>query len=126
MAVIGVGIDVVPVERVEKLLARHRERALRRLFTPSERQRAMGLAQDVLHLAGRLAAKEATYKALSADGAVLGIGWQHLEVARLSDGRPAMVLHGPALERYRALGATRCLLSLTHAGGIAAAVVILE
>ena len=126
MGVIGIGIDVVPVERVEGLLERHGDRALKRLFTPGELVRARDLAHQALHLAGRLAAKEAAYKALSADGADLGIGWQSIEVERLPDGRPSLVLHGPALARFRALGGTRAHVSLSHDGGIAAAVVLIE
>lgn len=126
MAVIGVGMDVVPVERVMELLERHGERALRRLFTPDEIARARDLSHQALHLAGRLAAKEAAYKALSAQGADLGIGWQHIEVERLEDGRPLLVLRGPALARFEALGARQAHLSLSHDGGIAAAVVVIE
>ena len=127
MAVIGIGIDVVPVSRVEALLDRHGERAMERLFTPREIARARELAANVaLHLAGRLAAKEAAYKALSSGGADLGIRWQHLEVERLDDGRPLLVLHGPAQARFDALGAKQAHISLSHDGGIAAAVVVLE
>ena len=126
MSVIGVGIDVVPVERVQSLIGRHGDRALQRLFTPAEIARAGDLAHQALHLAGRLAAKEATYKALSADGADLGISWQSIEVERLEDGRPRLVLRGPALARFHALGAKRAHVSLSHDGGIAAAVVIIE
>ena len=126
MAVIGLGIDVVPVERVRKMIERHGDRILQRIFTPQERELAKDLAHQALHLAGRIAAKEATYKALSTGGADLGIGWLHLEVEKLPDGRPQMILHGPALDRFNALGANRCHISLSHDGGIAAAVVILE
>jgi len=126
MAVLGVGIDIVPAARVEQLLARHGERALGRLFTPSERERAAEYAQASLHLAARIAAKEAAYKALSGDGRAHGVGWQDLEVRRYADGRPGLVFHGAAERRMAELGATRCHLSLTHAGGVAAAVVILE
>lgn len=126
MAVIGVGIDVVPEQRVRQLLDRHGERILKRLFTPGELARATDLAQQSLHLAGRLAAKEAAYKALSAEGSDLGIGWQSIEVERLEDGRPRLVLHGPALARFNSLGASRCHVSLSHDGGIAAAVVVIE
>jgi holo-[acyl-carrier protein] synthase len=124
--VIGIGIDVVPVERVEEMLERHGDRMLKRLFTPREIARAEAMAYQALHLAGRLAAKEAAYKALSAEGADLGIGWQSIEVEKLEDGRPQLILTGPALERFHALGATRCHLSLSHDGGIAAAVVVVE
>jgi holo-[acyl-carrier protein] synthase len=127
MAVIGIGIDVVPVSRVEALLERYGERAMERLFTPREIARARDLAANpALHLAGRLAAKEAAYKALSSGGADLGIRWQHLEVERLDDGRPQLILHGPAQLRFDALGARHAHISLSHDGGIAAAVVVLE
>ena len=126
MSVLGVGIDIVPASRVDRLLSRHGERALSRLFTRGERERASGFANVSLHLAARIAAKEAAYKALSGDGRADGVGWLHLEVTRYADGRPSMAFHGPAERRFRELGATRCHLSLTHAGGVAAAVVVLE
>jgi len=127
MAVIGIGIDVVPVSRVAEMLDRYGDRALERLFTPREIARSQDMAANrPLHLAGRLAAKEAAYKALSAGGADLGIRWQHLEVERLEDGRPMLVLHGPAQTRFDALGAAHAHISLSHDGGIAAAVVVLE
>jgi holo-[acyl-carrier protein] synthase len=126
VGVLGVGIDIVPASRVERLLARHGERALRRLFTAGERERAADYAQASLHLAARIAAKEAAYKALSGLGRAAGVGWLDLEVRRYADGRPGLVFHGAAERRFAELGATRCHLSLTHAGGVAAAVVILE
>lgn len=126
MAVIGVGIDIVPIARVESLLARHGDRAMRRLFTPKEQAYARGMASPGLHLAARVAAKEAAYKALSGDETARGIGWQDIEVEKLADGRPILRFHGKAAERFATLGASRCHLSLTHAGGIAAAVVVIE
>jgi holo-[acyl-carrier protein] synthase len=124
--VIGIGIDVVPVTRLQEMLDRHGDRVMQKLFTPNEISRASDLAHQTLFLAGRVAAKEAAYKALSAQGADLGIGWQSIEIERLPDGRPQLVLHGPALARFHALGAQRCHVSLSHDGGIAAAVVVIE
>jgi holo-[acyl-carrier protein] synthase len=126
VAVLGVGLDLVPVERVESLLARHGERAMRRLFTPGEQAYARGMASPGLHLAARVAAKEAAYKALSGDELARGIGWRDIEVERTSDGRPLLRFHGAAAARFAALGGTHCHLSLTHAGGLAAAVVVIE
>jgi len=126
VGVLGVGIDLVPASRVDAMISRHGERALRRLFTAAERERAAEYAQASLHLAARIAAKEAAYKALAGDFGASGIGWQDLEVRRAADGRPDLVFHGAAQRRMEALGATRCHLSLTHAGGVAAAVVVLE
>jgi holo-[acyl-carrier protein] synthase len=124
--VIGVGIDIVPIARVESLLARHGDRAMQRLFTPNEQAYARGMASPALHLAARVAAKEAAYKALSGDEMARGIGWRDIEVERLSDGRPVLRLHGAAATRFAALGATSSHISLTHAGGVAAAVVVIE
>ena len=126
MAVIGVGMDIVAVARVEALLARHGDRAMLRLFTPGEQAYARGMASPGLHLAARVAAKEAAYKALSGDELARGIGWRDIEVERLSDGRPILRLHGKARERFKLLGATQSHVSLTHAGGVAAAVVVIE
>jgi holo-[acyl-carrier protein] synthase len=126
VGVLGVGIDIVPIERVEALLVRHGDRALRRLFTDGERRFAATQARPAVPLAARVAAKEAAYKALSGDETARGIGWQDVEVERLDDGRPLLRLHGAAAERFRALGGARCHLSLTHAGGVAAAVVVIE
>ena len=126
MAVIGVGIDLVPIARVEQLLARHGDRAMRRLFTDDEQSYARGQALPAMHLAARIAAKEAAYKALSGDETARGIGWREIEVARLADGRPLLRFHGTAATRFAALGGTRCHLSLTHSGGVAASVVVLE
>jgi len=126
MPILGVGIDIVEAARVERLLARHGERLLRRLFTAEERERAASYAHPSLHLAARIAAKEAAYKALSGDGRAHGVGWLDLEVTRLAEGRPGLRLHASAQRRMADLGATRCHLSITHAAGVAAAVVILE
>ena len=120
------GIDIVPIGRVEALLARHGERALRRLFTPGERTFAATQALPAVHLAARIAAKEAAYKALSGDEDARGIGWTEIEVERQPDGRPLLRFHGRAASRLQTLGGTRCHLSLTHAGGVAAAVAIIE
>ena len=126
MSVIGVGIDIVPVGRVEQLLARHGDRAMRRIFTAGERALARTQAAPALHLAARIAAKEAAYKALSGDETARGIGWQDIEVEKLADGCPILRFHGKAAERVAALGVSRCHLSLTHSGGLAAAVVVIE
>ncbi len=126
VGVLGVGIDIVPVERVEGLLERHGERAMRRLFTDAERAFAATQARPAESLAARVAAKEAAYKALSGDETARGIGWREIEVDRQDDGRPLLKFHGSAAERFRTLGGARCHLSLTHAGGVAAAVVIIE
>lgn len=124
--ILGVGIDLVDVARVERMLDVHGGRMLTRLFTGAEHAYAMGMAKPALHLAARLAAKEATFKALSGSAEARAIGWSEIEVTRDPDGRPELTLHGRAEARARELGVGRVFCSLTHTDTSAAAVVILE
>jgi holo-[acyl-carrier protein] synthase len=76
-------------------------------------------------VAARLAAKEATYKALNQNGDTGYVGWHEVEVGRAEDGRPSLVLHGKARDAAERLGVTSSLVSLTHTDTQAAAVVLL-
>ena len=116
MPIIGVGIDVVDIERFEESLQRTPE--LRsRLFTPAESSRGPA------SLAARFAAKEALAKAL---GAPVGLRWRDAEVHRGADGRPHLRVHGTVAARAMLLGVHETHLSLSHDAGIASAVVIAE
>ena len=124
--IVGLGIDLVDVSRVERLIARHADRALRRLFTPGEIAYARARARPAMHYAVRLAAKEAAYKALAGNDLARGIGWTELEVVAREGSRPSIELHGVAFTRVQQLGARMVHLSLTHTDTTAAAVVVLE
>ena len=114
--IVGVGIDVVDVERFGQTL--ERTPALReRLFTPPE------LTRPLASLAARFAAKEALAKAL---GAPAGLHWVDAEVRTDETGRPSLVLTGSVARRADELGAVRVHVSLSHDAGIASAVVVLE
>jgi holo-[acyl-carrier protein] synthase len=114
--IVGLGIDVVDVERFEETL--RRTPGLRfRLFTDDERQR------PVASLAARFAAKEALAKAL---GAPVGLHWQDAEVVTDSDGRPWLQVRGTVAEQTKKLGVTSMHLSISHDAGMASAVVVLE
>ena len=116
MAVIGVGIDVVDIERFMASLAR--TAGLReRLFTPLES------ALPPASLAARFAAKEALAKALGAPG---GLGWHDAEVVSEESGRPVLTIRGSVADRAAELGVGSLHLSLSHDAGIASAVVVLE
>lgn len=122
--IIGLGLDVVELPRIERALSRHGERFLKRILTPYEREN-MPQSAPLPYVAARFAAKEAASKALGT-GIADGVGFQMLEVKREPSGQPRLVLHGPARERAEALGADNAHISLTHGRDIAAAVVVLE
>ena len=124
--IVAVGVDAVDIERIEQMHARYGDRALQRLFTPAEIARAGDLAYQALHLAGRLAAKEAAYKALSGNDDARAIGWREIEVFSRNDGAPELRLHGRAASRFGELRATAVHVSLTHSRATAVAVVIVE
>ncbi len=119
--IVGLGLDVVAVARVAQALARHGDRFLARCFLPSELSRP----SDPEHVAGVFAAKEAAFKALGT-GWAQGIGFHHVVVEKDHAGKPHLAFYGALKELARALGVQRAHVSITHHGGLAAAVVILE
>jgi holo-[acyl-carrier protein] synthase len=125
--ILGLGIDVVEVERIRRLVgdgaaAGTAERFLLRCFTDGERRFCDARADRATPYAARFAAKEAASKAL---GAPRGIRWTDVEVER-EGGAPRLRLSGVAERAARERGVARVHLSLTHDGGVAAAVVVLE
>jgi holo-[acyl-carrier-protein] synthase len=124
--IVAIGIDIVEIARVERLLASKGEHALRKLFTDAERSYALRRPRPAVHLAARVAAKEAAYKALRGTQAARAIGWREMEVVLGEDGSPSLLLHEGAANRAIQMGVSRIHLSLTHAAGSAAAVVVLE
>ncbi|MFL5574453.1 MAG: holo-ACP synthase [Gemmatimonadaceae bacterium] len=124
--IVGLGIDLVEVARIERLLREKGERAVERIFTPREAEYAKRRAAPAQHFAARFAAKEACYKALSGDDTARAVGWRDIEVVAGPDGRPTLELHGHARRRADQLGVVRALVTLTHTDGVAGAVVVLE
>jgi holo-[acyl-carrier protein] synthase len=118
----AIGIDLVAVARIERMLDRLGDRATDRLLTPNEREYCLGMAFPARHVAARVAAKEAVYKALQGTEDARGIGWREIEVVRDAMGRPSVSLHGRAAARLDELGAREVLLSLTHTDDLAAAI----
>jgi holo-[acyl-carrier protein] synthase len=118
--VLGVGIDVVAVDRFAASLSR--TPSLRsRLFAPAELTSAAGSPHRPVSLAGRFAVKEAVAKAL---GVPRGMQWHDCTVVSLSSGQAELVTTGTVLRAATALGVTTWRLSLSHDAGIAAAVVL--
>ena len=113
--IVGIGIDVCPVERFAT--AAENERLLARLFTPAERDSSMN------RMAGRFAAKEALAKAL---GAPQGLSWHDVEVRKDDDGKPYFACTGTVAALVAQRGIASIHLSITHDAGIASAVVVCE
>ena len=124
--IVGIGVDAVDIERIERMFENKNERMLNRLFSAAEIEFLKGKVAPAQHLAVRLAAKEAAYKALSGNELARGIGWRDVEVLSRPDGAPELRLHGRAEERFAELGATSIHVSLTHSVTTAIATVIVE
>jgi holo-[acyl-carrier protein] synthase len=120
--IVGVGIDVVPVERFAASLRRTKGLG-ERLFTPAERVTSAGRPRTPESLAARFAAKEAVAKAL---GVPAALEWHDCEVQSSADGRPELVVAGTVAAAAAACGVTDWHVSLSHDGGIASAVVVAE
>jgi holo-[acyl-carrier protein] synthase len=111
--IVGVGIDVVGIDRFKQSLERTPGLELK-IFTEEE------LTKSVHSLAGRFAAKEALAKALNSQN---GIQWQEAEVVNMESGKPVFILSGAVADL---VGGTNIHLSISHDAGIATAIVIIE
>ena len=125
--IVGIGIDAVDIHRVERMFADWGDRMLKRLFSPSELAYLATKGVPAQHIAVRLAAKEATYKALSGNELARGIGWRDTEVVTRSDGAPELRLSRARRgSGSRSSGRRAIHVSLTHSDATAVAVVIVE
>jgi holo-[acyl-carrier protein] synthase len=127
--IIGLGSDIVDVRRIERVIARHGDRFLGRIFTDAERAKAERRANRIETYAKRFAAKEACAKALGT-GFRRGVFWRDLGVVNLAGGKPTMQLTGGALLRLQAVtpkGHTaRIDVSLSDEGPMAQAIVVIS
>jgi holo-[acyl-carrier protein] synthase len=127
--IIGIGSDVTDIRRIEKVIGRHGERFLARIFTDTERARAERRANAPATYAKRFAAKEACAKALGT-GMRGGVWWRDMGVVNLPSGRPTLQLTGGALKRLQAITPEGCEakidLTLTDEGPMAQAFVLIS
>jgi len=123
--IVGLGIDLVRVERIKDLLERHGERARGRLFSDGELADCDERIDPSECLAARFAAKEAVLKALGR-GKVPDIRWTDVEIRRAGSGSPSLTLTGGARAHADQLGVERTWVSLSHEAGLACAMVVLE
>jgi holo-[acyl-carrier protein] synthase len=127
--IIGIGSDLVDIRRIERVIGRHGERFLSRVFTETERARAERRTKAVETYAKRFAAKEACSKALGT-GIRAGVWWRDMGVINLPGGRPSMKLTGGALKRLEAITPGGCEaridVSITDEWPIAQAFVVIS
>jgi holo-[acyl-carrier protein] synthase len=124
MPIVGLGLDVVELDRIQRIWERFGEAFSRRILTETEQAR-LHVGSPVPYLASRFAAKEAAVKALGT-GFRHGVTFQQIELSSRPSGQPELKFSGVAQSAVAKLGARRIHLSLTHGRDTAAAVVILE
>lgn len=126
LSVVGVGIDLVDLDRIARMLEDKGEHAMGRLFTTEERAYLATRPDPTGNAAARIAAKEAVYKAMQSLPGARAIGWRDIEVTRDSEGRPAIRLHGLAARLADEVGGVRIQVSLTHSAASAGAVAVVS
>lgn len=123
--ILGVGIDIIEVARIQASYERFGERLLNRILRPDEIRYCLSHKAPGPFLAARFAAKEAISKAFGT-GIGAQLGWQDMEVGRKQSGEPFTILHGDGAKLLRERNARAVLISLSHTQSHAAAVAILE
>jgi holo-[acyl-carrier protein] synthase len=127
--ILGIGSDLVDVRRIERVIARHGERFLARIYTDIERAKADRRANRFETYAKRFAAKEACAKALGT-GLRAAVFWRDMGVVNLASGQPTMRLTGGALKRLQAITPAGCEakidVTITDEGPMAHALVIIS
>jgi holo-[acyl-carrier protein] synthase len=125
MAIVGLGLDLAQIERIESFLARRGQRARDRLFTAGEQAYCERRRERFASYAGRFAVKEAVMKLLGT-GWTRGVRWVDIEVVRAPGAAPKVVLHGRTAEIARERGIARIHITITHDAGLAVAVAVGE
>lgn len=120
MHVIGVGTDIIECERIDRMIAKHGDHFVRRVYTEHEIAYSAARKNAAQHFAGRWAAKEAILKALGT-GWIAGIAWTDVEVVNESSGKPSVRLHGGAAEVAREKEIAEIQLSISHCASHAVA-----
>jgi holo-[acyl-carrier protein] synthase len=123
--IVGSGIDLVEIERIQHSVDRYGSRFLNRVYTRAEQAYCQRKRKAAESFAARFAAKEAGAKALGT-GIGFGVNWLEIEVVREASGRPTIAFHGRAAQIAAYLGVVHAALSITHTGSLAMASVVLE
>jgi holo-[acyl-carrier protein] synthase len=123
--IVGSGIDLIEIGRIQRSIDRYGARFLDRVYTRAEQVYCRRKRNSAESFAARFAAKEAGAKALGT-GISYGVSWLEIEVVREPSGRPNIVFHGRAAQIAARLGVAHAALSITHTASLAMASVLLE
>ena len=123
--IVGSGIDLVEISRIQQSMDRHGKHFLDRVYTATEQAYCLRKRNSAESFAARFAAKEAGAKALGT-GISYGVSWLEIEVVREPSGRPTLRFHGRAAQFAERLGVVRTALSITHTADLAMASVLFE
>ncbi len=122
--IVGIGVDLVEVDRMEKAMFGHPDRFRKRVFTALEVEYCEPRKNHFEHYAARFAAKEAVMKALGT-GWRKGVAFSEIEVCRTEAGKPEIVLHGKTKQQAEKAGVLHAYLSISHTKRYAVAQVLL-
>jgi holo-[acyl-carrier protein] synthase len=125
MSVVGIGVDLVEVERIQHSLDRFGDKFLKRIFTEGEIEYSTSMKFPARHLAARFAAKEAVSKAFGT-GIGKAMGWRDIDVQKKESGEPFLVLTGGAEKMSILRGLTKASITLSHTDHHAMAMIVLE
>ena len=123
--IVGSGIDLVEISRIQQSVQRFGQRFLNRVYTAAEQAYCLRKRNSAESLAARFAAKEAGAKALGT-GISHGVSWLEIEVVREPSGRPTIKFHGRAAEIAQRMGVGHVALSITHTATLSMASVLVE
>lgn len=121
--IVGLGTDIVEISRIAKMIERHGESFLNRIYTEKELAYCQKRKHSYEAFAGRWAAKEAVMKVLGT-GFIRGIGWQEIEVLPETSGKPVVHIRGGAGEYAGKLGIGEILITISHCKAYATATAI--
>jgi holo-[acyl-carrier protein] synthase len=113
MDVIGIGTDITECLRIARMIERHGELFIDRVYTQDEIRYCQNRKQSTQHYTGRWAAKEAVLKALGT-GWTRGISWRDIEVLNEPGGKPVVILRDGARQAAKKLGIQQMLISISH------------
>jgi holo-[acyl-carrier protein] synthase len=124
--ILGIGVDITEIARMDRAVSQHGGRFVRRVFTAREIAYCETSIRKAERYAARFAAKEAARKAIGAATPVTALSWHDVEIISSPEGAPQLAFHGRAAELVAQLKMSRAHVSLSHGADYAVAQVILE